>query len=71
MFSKGHRSSSDDVPKPLTANVSSNDFLSVAVSLIEPQRTVYECSGPLRDICKQKLAAKPICHRISLRLGAR
>ena len=36
VFTKGHLSTSADVPKNLTANVFNNHFLFVAESLIEP-----------------------------------
>ena len=42
MYTKGHRSTSADVPKNLTAHVFNNHFLSVAESLIEPLTNVYE-----------------------------
>ena len=47
VFRKGHRSTSADVPKNLTANVFKRYFLSVAESLTEPRATVYECSNLL------------------------
>ena len=37
VFTKGHRSTSADVPKNLTANVFNNHFLSVSESLTEPR----------------------------------
>ena len=43
VFTKGHLSTSADVPKNLTANVFNNHFLFVAESLIEPWTTVYKC----------------------------
>ena len=36
VFTKGHLSTSADVPKNLTENIFSNHFLFVAESLIEP-----------------------------------
>ena len=54
VFTKGHRSTSADIPKILTANVFNNHFLSVSESLTEPRTNVYECSNPLHDFCKQK-----------------
>ena len=58
VFTKGHRSTSADVPKNLTANVFNNHFLSVSESLIEPRTNVYECSYPLHDFCKQKTSGQ-------------
>ena len=58
MFTKGHRSTSADIPKNLTANVFNNHFLSVSESLIEPRTNVYECSNPLHDFCKQKTSGQ-------------
>ena len=54
VFTKGHRSTSADIPNNLTANVFNNHFLSVSESLIEPRTNVYECSNPLPDLCKQR-----------------
>ena len=54
VFTKGHRSTSADIPKNLTANVFNNHFLSVSELLTEPRTNVYECSNPLHDFCKQK-----------------
>ncbi len=54
VFTKGHRSTSVDIPKNLTANVFNNHFLSVSESLTELRTNVYECSNPLHDFCKQK-----------------
>ena len=54
VFTKGHRSASADVLKNLTANVFNKHFLSASESLTEPRTTVYECSNPLHDFCKQK-----------------
>ena len=51
---KGHRSTSADIPKNLTANVFNNHFLSVSELLIGLRTNVYECSNPLYDFCKQK-----------------
>jgi len=58
VFTKGHRSTSADIPKNLTANVFNNHFLSVSESLIEPRTNVYECSNPLHDFCKQKTSGQ-------------
>ena len=58
MFTKGHRSTSADVPKNLNANVFNNHFLSVSESLTEPKTTVYECSDYLHDFCKQKTSGQ-------------
>ena len=52
VFTKGHRSTSADILKNLTANVFNNHFLSVSESLIEPRTNVYECSNPLHDFFK-------------------
>ena len=41
VFTKGHRSTSVDIPKNPTANVFNNHFLSVSESLIEPGTNVY------------------------------
>ena len=41
VLTKGHRSTSADIPKKLTANVFSNHFLSVSDSLTEPRTNVY------------------------------
>ena len=49
VFTKGHRSTSADIPKNLTANVFNNHFLSVSESLTEPRTNVYECSNPLHE----------------------
>ena len=54
VFTKGHRSTSADILKNLTANVFNNHFLSVSESLIEPRTNACECSNPLHDSCKQK-----------------
>ena len=54
VLTKGHRSTSADIPENPTANVFNNHFLSVSESLIEPKTNVYECSNPLHDFCKQK-----------------
>ena len=43
VFTKGHRSTSADIPKNLTANVSNNHFLFVSESLIERRTNLYEC----------------------------
>ena len=58
VFTKGHRFTSADIPKSLTANVFNNHFLSVSESLIEPRTNVYECSNPLHDFCKQKTSGQ-------------
>ena len=58
VFTKGHRSTSADIPKNLTANVFNNHFLSVSESLTEPRTNVYECSNPLHDFCKQKTSGQ-------------
>ena len=58
VFTKGHRSTSADVPKHLTANISNNHLLSVSESLIEPRTNVYECSNPQHDFCKQKTSGQ-------------
>ena len=58
VFTKGHRSTSADIPKTLTANVFNNHFLPVSESLIEPRTNVYECSNPLHDFCKQKTSGQ-------------
>ena len=58
MFTKGHRSTSADIPKNLTVNVFNNHFLSVSESLTEPRTNVYECSNPLHDFCKQKTSGQ-------------
>ncbi len=58
VFTKGHRSTSADISKNLTANVFSNHFLSVSESLIEPRTNVYECSNPLHHFCKQKTSGQ-------------
>ena len=57
-FTKGHRSTSADIPKILTANVFNNHFLSVTGSLTEPRTNVYECSNLLHDFCKQKTSGQ-------------
>ena len=54
VFTKGHRSTSADVPKNLTANIFNNHFLPVSESLTELRTTVDECSNPLHAFCKQK-----------------
>ena len=54
VFTKGHRSTSADIPKNLTANVFNNHFLSMSERLIEPRMNAYACSNPLHDFCKQK-----------------
>ena len=54
----GHRSTSADIPKNLTANVFNKHFLSVSESLIEPRTNVYECSNPLHDFCEQKTSGQ-------------
>ena len=46
VFTKGHRSTSADIPKNLAANVFNNHFLSVSELLIEPRANVYKCSNP-------------------------
>ena len=58
VFTKGHRSTSADIPKTLTANVFNNHFLFVSESLIEPRTNVYECSNTLHDFCKQKTSGQ-------------
>ena len=58
VFTKGHRSTSADIPKNLTANVFNNNFLSVSELLIEPRTNVYECSNSLHDLCKQKTSGQ-------------
>ena len=58
VFTKGHRSTSADIPKNLTAHVFNNHFLSVSESLIEPRTHIYECSNPLHDFCKQKTSGQ-------------
>ena len=58
VFTKGHRSTSADIPKNLTVNVFNNHLLSVSESLIEPRTNVYECSNPLHDFCKQKTSGQ-------------
>ena len=58
VFTKGHRSTSADIPKNLTGNVFNNHFLSVSEALIEPRTNVYKCSNPLHDICKQKTSGQ-------------
>ena len=58
VFTKGHRSTSADILKYLTANIFNNHFLSVSESLIEPRTNVYECSNPLHDFCKQKTSGQ-------------
>ena len=58
VFMKGHRSTSADIPKDLTANVFNNHFLSVSESLIEQRTNIYECSNPLHDFCKQKTSGQ-------------
>ena len=58
MLTKGHRSTSADILKYLTANFFNNHFLSVSESLIEPRTNVYECSNPLHDFCKQKTSGQ-------------
>ena len=45
VFTKGHRSTSVDIPKNLTANVFNNHFLFVSESLTELRTNVYECSN--------------------------
>ena len=68
VLTKGHRSTSADIPKNLTANVFNTHFLPVSESLIEPRTNVYECSNPLHDFCKQKTSGQnPFV--ISLRFG--
>ena len=42
VFTKGHRSTSGDIPKNLTANVFNNHFLSVSESLTKPRTNVCE-----------------------------
>ena len=56
VFTKGHRSTSADIPKNLTANVF--NFLSVLESLTEPRTNVYESSNPPHDYCKQKTSGQ-------------
>ena len=58
VFTKGHHSTSADVPKNLIANVFNNHFLSVSESLIEPRTNVYKCSNPLHDFWKQKTSGQ-------------
>ena len=58
MFTKGHRSTSADIPKNLTANVFNNHFLSVSESLIEPRTNVYECSNHLHEFCKSETSGQ-------------
>ena len=58
VFAKGHRSTSADIPKNLTANVFNNHFLSVSESLTGPRTNVYECSNTLHDFCKQKTSGQ-------------
>ena len=58
VFTKGHRSTSADILKNLTANVFNNNFLSVSELLIEPRTNVYECSNSLHDLCKQKTSGQ-------------
>ena len=58
VFTKGHRSTSADIPKNLTANVFNNHFLSVSESLTERRPNVYECSNPLHEFCKQKTSGQ-------------
>ena len=41
VFTKGHCSTSADIPKNLTANVFNNHFLSVSESLIEPLSLIH------------------------------
>ena len=53
VFTKGHRSTSADLPKNITATVVNNDILSVTKSLIEPRTAVCECSNFPHDFCKQ------------------
>ena len=66
VFTKGHRSTSADIPKNLTANVFNNHFLSVSESLIEPRTNVYECSNSLHDFCKKKKKKKKIAGKTHL-----
>ena len=58
VFMKGHRSTSADIPKDLTANVFNNHFLSVSESLTEPRINVYEYSNPLHEFCKQETSGQ-------------
>ena len=58
VFAKRHHTTSADIPKNLTANVSNNHFLPVSESLTEPETNVYECSNPLHDFCKQKTSGQ-------------
>ena len=58
VFTKGHRSTSANIPKNLTAKVFNNHFLYVSGSLIEPRTNVYECSNLLHDFCKQKTSGQ-------------
>ena len=58
VFTKGHRSTSAEIKKNLSANVFNNHFLSVSESLIEPRTNVYEYSNPLHDFCKQKTSGQ-------------
>ena len=58
VFTKGHRSTSTDIPKNLTANVFNNHFLSVSESLTESRTNVYECPNLLHDFCKQKTSGQ-------------
>ena len=71
VFTKGHRSTSADILKNLTANVFNNNFLSVLESLIEPRTNVYECSNPLHDFCKQKTSRQDPFVIPYLRFGTR
>ena len=58
VFTKVHHSSSADIPRNLTANVFINYFLFLSESLTEPRTTVYECSNPQHDFCKQKTSGQ-------------
>ena len=53
VFTKGHRSTSADLPKNITATFVNNDILSVTKPLIEPRTAVCECSNFPHDFCKQ------------------
>ena len=66
MFTKGHRSTSADIPKNITATVFNNHFVSVSESLIEPRTNVKECSNPLLDYCKQKTSAQDVIPYLSV-----
>ena len=57
VFTKGHHSTSADIPKNLTA-MFSIIISCLCQSLTEPRTNVYECSNTLHDFCKQKTSGQ-------------